>query len=101
MSNTGHFRAPIGQTFGFWTVIASGKGAKGYGETSWLCRCRCGIERIVLARHVRAGKSTSCGHCFMWRGVYIDRQAIEAIAAVMGARALTIDRRLRVREAEQ
>jgi hypothetical protein len=40
--------------FGDWTVIDP-TGLK------WLCRCKCGVERPVLSRDLKSGKSTGCG----------------------------------------
>ena len=44
------------QKFGEWTALYSTN--NGY----WYCRCSCGLEREVLGRSLRTGKSTSCGH---------------------------------------
>jgi hypothetical protein len=30
-------------------------------RTAWLCRCRCGSEKIVEGSNLRSGRSTSCG----------------------------------------
>jgi len=27
-----------------------------------LCRCQCGVRRVVRIEHLRAGRTTSCGH---------------------------------------
>ena len=49
-----------GQSFHRWTVlyqvaIPREKGAH------WLCRCSCGVERVVLSSSLRCGVSRSCG----------------------------------------
>lgn len=48
-----------GQRFGRLTVLAldstSKQGAK------WLCRCDCGIEKVVAGFHMRKGLTHSCG----------------------------------------
>ena len=49
-----------GQKFGRWTVLEKVK-VEGKKETYWLCRCDCGIERKVLGKNLRNGRSTSCG----------------------------------------
>lgn len=49
-----------GQSFGRWTVIEKGDIGRN-GEIFWACRCSCGTERMVLARLLRSGGSTSCG----------------------------------------
>ncbi|MBR1455049.1 MAG: hypothetical protein IJ593_10485 [Lachnospiraceae bacterium] len=46
----------VGKHFGDWTVEAYADDKK------WLCRCSCGVERIVPGSDLRNGKSTSCGH---------------------------------------
>jgi hypothetical protein len=48
-----------GQTFGRWSVLElSKRSSKG---AYWLCRCECGINRVVRARSLRRGISRSCG----------------------------------------
>jgi hypothetical protein len=94
MSNTGRFRAPVGSAFGYWTVVATGGTAKGRGATCWLCRCRCGVERIVMANHARSGKSRGCGDCFEWRGQYVSGEATRALAASLGVSARAVRRKL-------
>lgn len=50
-----------GQDFGLWHVLGpAGKDAR--GRMLWLCRCSCGVERVVSASNLRGSKSTSCGH---------------------------------------
>ena len=48
-----------GQTFNRWTVICQVEGHN--GKTTWLCRCVCGTERVVLGTDLKANKSKSCG----------------------------------------
>lgn len=45
--------------FGNWFVL----GYVGYytSRTAWLCRCDCGVERIVAGCGLTTGKSTNCG----------------------------------------
>lgn len=50
----------IGQHFGYWEVLDS-RMNNIKGETKWLCRCVCGIERYVLERSLKYGNSKSCG----------------------------------------
>lgn len=45
-----------GKQFGDWTVLEYADNKK------WLCRCSCGVERIVAGQDLRNGKSTGCGH---------------------------------------
>ncbi len=50
----------LGKQFGRWTVLARA-GSVRFGGAAWLCRCSCGLERIVRAKHLCSGKSYSCG----------------------------------------
>ena len=47
-----------GQQFGRWSVIER---ANETGTARWKCRCSCGTERVVAAKKLIAGVSTSCG----------------------------------------
>lgn len=47
-------------TFNYWTVLKQGKN-NGFNKTTWLCRCKCGIEREVEGKSLRNGTSKSCG----------------------------------------
>lgn len=53
--------APIGQSFGHWDVLAEGEPGKN-GKRRVLCRCSCGIERLVYLASLVAGRTRSCGH---------------------------------------
>lgn len=57
-------KAPVGATYGRWTVIAHG------GPNKLLCRCECGTERAVDRSSLRNGTSTSCG---CWRKEFLSR----------------------------
>lgn len=51
-----------GQTFGEWKVISKhGKNCKGL--ITWKCRCSCSREKIMVAHHLRHGRSTKCAMC--------------------------------------
>lgn len=52
----------IGQNFGRLTVIERAPNDKSL-HAQWLCKCSCGNEKIVGARHLKSGDTTSCG-CF-------------------------------------
>lgn len=41
--------------FGRWTAISK------VGKNRWLCRCKCGVEKVVLRASLRSGGSRSCG----------------------------------------
>jgi hypothetical protein len=49
----------IGNRYGRLTVIARApnKGTRAY----WLCKCDCGVEKVVGGKHLRRGTTTSCG----------------------------------------
>ena len=49
-----------GNKYGRWTVIEKGEN-KQKGETMWLCRCECGIEKYVRHSSLTTGNSKSCG----------------------------------------
>ena len=48
-----------GQKFGRWTVLSFHGVQRRY--SSWLCRCDCGTERVVISRSLKNGTSKSCG----------------------------------------
>lgn len=50
-----------GQTFGDLAVIER-HGSSSNGDATWLCRCTCGAETVVLSSNLRRGRSRSCGH---------------------------------------
>ncbi len=47
-----------GKTFGRWTVL---RHVPGHGSGRWLCRCICNTKSIVQSKHLRTGRSISCG----------------------------------------
>lgn len=50
-----------GKRFGRLLVIA--REGMNHGHATWLCRCDCGSDAVVLGNHLRFGLTTSCG-CF-------------------------------------
>lgn len=48
-----------GQRFGFWTVLYEVE--KKGKHRAYLCRCDCGIERVVVGASLKNGHSKSCG----------------------------------------
>ena len=48
-----------GQPFGRYTVIRE-CGRKS-GHVAWLCRCECGVEKVISGNHLRKGAVLSCG----------------------------------------
>lgn len=49
----------VGQSFGRLTVISI-SGRDKWGRVTWLCKCDCGVEKIVRSNNLRTGNSTSC-----------------------------------------
>lgn len=56
-----------GQKFGALEVLGRTVNSPG-GHTNWLCRCDCGTEKSVGARHLVTNKTISCG-CLRFAGV--------------------------------
>lgn len=52
-----------GDTFGDWTVIEHTDRVTKAGRNYWLCRCKCGNTKEVLAGSLLSGKSTKCLSC--------------------------------------
>lgn len=46
--------------FGFWKVVQREPNAPS-GKAVWLCRCRCGVERVVEGVRLNLGLTRSCG----------------------------------------
>lgn len=49
-----------GQTFGRFTVLERA-GSCRQSHALWLCKCLCGIEKVVSGAHLRKGAVKSCG----------------------------------------
>ncbi|MGB3797600.1 MAG: hypothetical protein WA957_15010 [Alteraurantiacibacter sp.] len=50
-----------GQQFGDWTVIEKHPESK-HGHSRWVCRCSCGVVRVVFGNNLTRDKTVSCGH---------------------------------------
>ena len=50
----------IGQSYHHWTVI-SHSGLNRWRQHMWLCRCICGVERIIVGSALTTKTSRSCG----------------------------------------
>lgn len=50
-----------GKRFGRWVVIGLSPKRDKYRRTYWICRCDCGVEKVVLGVHLKRGGSKSCG----------------------------------------
>ena len=51
-----------GQRYGRLTVLKRTENGN-HGQTCWLCRCDCGIEKTFQSDNIRSGHTKSCG-CF-------------------------------------
>lgn len=49
-----------GQRFGRLVVVRRAEN-DAHQNTRWLCRCECGMERVVLGKNLRNGSTRSCG----------------------------------------
>ena len=56
----GRIKDLTGKRFGRWSVLAFA-GVDKNGKATWLCRCDCGTEKLVVGGNLRSGISTSCG----------------------------------------
>lgn len=50
----------VGKRFGRLVVVGRG-GISSDRKATWLCRCDCGGERVVIGRLLRSGATRSCG----------------------------------------
>lgn len=61
----------IGKRFGRLTVIKRGEeyySKTGKPHDTWICKCDCGTIKTIAGRHLRAGRSKSCG-CILKEGI--------------------------------
>lgn len=49
-----------GQQIGYWTVVGPA-GSNKRGSKLWLCRCKCGTEKVIVGIVLRDQRSRSCG----------------------------------------
>jgi len=56
----GKFIDLAGRVIGRWTVIEK-VGKSTNNGTTWLCKCKCGTERVVSSNSLLMGNSNSCG----------------------------------------
>jgi hypothetical protein len=49
-----------GEAYGRWEVVSYGH-ASGGSNTGTLCRCACGVKKVVRAESLLSGRSKSCG----------------------------------------
>jgi len=53
----------VGECYERWEVIAPSDERDSGGSVMWLCKCKCGTERLVRGKDLRNKRSRSCG-CF-------------------------------------
>jgi len=70
----------IGQRFGRWMVLKLSYAEK--RKVYWLCRCDCGIERMIDGSTLRNGQSKSCG-CYS-KDLIRERQLIDLTGQKFG-----------------
>lgn len=58
-----NFQDLAGRVFGRWTVVKYA-GGDAYSRGRWQCECICGKKKVIHSRHLKSGKSKSCG-CLM------------------------------------
>lgn len=51
----------LGSIFGHLTVISKHDTSDKHDNTSYLCRCRCGVEKPIRRSHLQSGSTISCG----------------------------------------
>jgi len=51
----------IGKRFGRYLVIKEILERNKYNQINWLCKCDCGVEKIVIGENLRNGNTLSCG----------------------------------------
>jgi hypothetical protein len=56
-----------GRTFGKWSVVKRIENDK-WNMTKYLCRCECGEEKDVYAKHLNSGDSNGCHSCSVVSG---------------------------------
>lgn len=50
----------VGKKFGRWEVVEY-RGINQLHKSTWLCRCSCGTEKVVVEGNLKSGVSKSCG----------------------------------------
>jgi len=51
----------VGKTFNRWSVLYRGDNL--YNRAAYVCRCNCGVEKLVNGNELRRGKSKGCPSC--------------------------------------
>ena len=53
----------VNNIYSSWTVIAEGPIVTNKARKQWLCRCKCGLEKLVYEANLINGKSKNCINC--------------------------------------
>lgn len=69
----------VGLKFGHWTVVDRAPKRPGVRAAEWVCRCDCGVERVVVGTNLRSGESKSCGCRGRQRACRVCGQAAYAV----------------------
>jgi len=51
----------IDKTFGSWKVLKRGENL--YNRAAYVCRCKCGKEKLINGNELRRAKTTKCHKC--------------------------------------
>jgi hypothetical protein len=51
-----------GYQYGSWTVVARAPRDR-FNKAMWLCRCKCGTEKVIDAYNLASGRSKACRPC--------------------------------------
>lgn len=83
-----------GEVFGKWIVLERALSTK-RSQPRWLCRCVCGIEKVLYGHALRSGDTTQCVECRrrgrtldLTQQVFGELTAIEQVGSHNGARWL-------------
>ena len=71
-----------------WTIISEPKLVN--GKTAFLCRCKCGAERVVLENNLKRGVSKNCGCGRREKVGAINRSHGAGAARLAGSRAASV-----------
>lgn len=87
-----------GARFGAWKVLDRADDEPGTGKTRYLCRCKCGTEKVILHNTLVRGLTTKCRACFagdtaIWatlsgKPVGVPKLAIMAMISQGGVRSV-------------
>jgi hypothetical protein len=65
----GAYKDLVGRQFGELTVIALSPLKTKHRGSKWLCRCSCGIEKVIAGGSLTSGNTKSCGNHPMFKDI--------------------------------